>query len=348
MKMYVRILVTVLCAALVLLMPFVLSAPNLLSEVKWTLLEEMEDNEIGLLRLLAPAARAEEAEAEPDAPVFSLPIDFTPGYAPNPACYTEEGYEDASIRVRMETREEKDTTYRIAWVEIASPSQLRTAIAGKTVKSTLEAKVIDMAAHNNAVVAINGDYFTHDPHKTTFEYRMGEKVRSNTNQQKDILLIDDQGDFHLVMAQKTEDQKAALQALLNEYTIVNAFTFGPALVKDGESLTMRKDYGYEPNGRTARTAIGQLDTLRYVMVVAEGKEKPERGVTHQQLADFMYSLGCRDAFNLDGGGSSYMFWGDPGFTGPQTKYPQYYNVMMAGHRDISDIIYFATAVPSGE
>ncbi len=74
-----------------------------------------------------------------------------------------------------------------------------------------------------------------------------------------------------------------------------------------------------------------------MLVVVEGKENPEKGVTHQQLADFMYELGCRDAFNLDGGGSSYMYFKDG-----------YYNVMMAGHRDISDIIYFVTAVPEEE
>ena len=95
---------------------------------------------------------------------------------------------------------------------------------------------------------------------------------------------------------------------MEEYTILNGFTFGPALVKDGELLKTSKEYGYDPNGLTARTAFGQLDRLSYVMVIAEGVQKPERGVTHQQLANFMYSLGCRDAFNLDGGGSSAMYY----------------------------------------
>ena len=346
MKTYVRILLGILCAALVLAMPFVLSAPNLLGEAKWQLLEEMEGEETGWLDFLLPAAHAEVIEEESP---YALPVDFTPGYTPNSACYTEDGYEDASIRVQMETRVENGVTYRIAWVEIASPTQLRTAIAGKVKENnkgqvsfpTAVAKVKAIAASNNAVVAINGDYYADNPAKTTFEYRMGLMVRDNTNQTKDMLLIDDQGDFHIVLAQEKNAQRAALDSLLDEYNILNAFTFGPALVKDGELLKTSKEYGYDPNGYTARTAFGQLDKLSYVMVIAEGVQKPEKGVTHQQMANFMYSLGCRDAFNLDGGGSSAMYFGYLGTA-------KYYNVLMGGDRDMSDIIYFATAVPTEE
>ena len=350
MKTPVRIILALVCAGLVALMPFVLSAPNLLDDVKWQLMEDMDDDSAGLPLLFVSAARAESTvQVETEESPYALPLDFTPGFAPNPACFTEDGYEDDSIRVQMETREQDGTVYRIAWVEIASPSQLRTAIAGgDKVTSTKEAHVDEMAKLNHAIVAINGDFYSHDANKTTYEYRMGVKIRTNTNQAKDMLIIDDQGDFHIVMAQKKDAQKAELQALADEYTIMNAFTFGPALVKDGELITCRKDYGYAPNDKTARTALGQLDSLSYVFVVAEGKETPVKGLTHQQLANFMFELGCRDAFNLDGGGSSYLYWGAPGFTGPTANHPMYYNVMMAGHRTISDIIYFATAVPEEE
>ncbi len=328
MKLAVRIVLSVLCAAMVLAAPFVLSSPNMLGEVKWMLLDEMEGEDEGLLRLLIPCARAEETAD------FALPVDFTPGMEPNPALYTENGYEDASIRVQMETREEDGVIWRIAWVEVASATQLRTAIAGKKVTANSTALVKSMAEKNNAVVALNGDYYSNDPNKTTFEYRMGEKVRAKTNQKKDILIIDENGDFHIVLAQAKKDQQAALDAVAAEHTIVNAFTFGPALVKDGETLKMNKDYGYNPTGREPRAAIGQLDRLSYVMVIAEGRGE-SKGVTHQELADFLGSLGCRDAFNLDGGGSATMV-----FNGG------YYNALGGSPRSMSDIIYFATAVPA--
>ena len=55
MNRTLRVLTAALCAALVLAMPFFLSSPAMLGEVKWQLLEEMED-ETGALSWLLPTA----------------------------------------------------------------------------------------------------------------------------------------------------------------------------------------------------------------------------------------------------------------------------------------------------
>jgi len=327
MKLSVRILVSVLCAVLILSMPFVLSAPYMLGEAQWMILDEMEGGESGLMSLFLPAAFAEENVVVEESK-YSLPVDFTPGYAPDAEGFTEAGYEDESIRVQMETREENGVIWRIAWVEIAHPSQLRTAIAGKKLTSKTTARVAAMAEKNNAIVAINGDNFVDNPSATSFEYRMGQKLRNKSNKLRDILIIDEKGDFHtFIRSQGLDDFKGE---------IVNAFTFGPALVKEGELLTTDKEYKYNPNGKEPRAAIGQMDTLSYVMVIAEGRGESV-GVTHQGLADFMYSLGCREAYNLDGGGSAAMVY-----------HGEYYNDLSSSERSLSDIIYFASAVPEDE
>mgnify|MGYP007102069969 CR=1 FL=1 len=71
---------------------------------------------VGLLSILLPAARAEVVEEESP---YALPVDTSAGMRPNPALFTPDGYEDASIRVQMETREEDGVVWRIAWVEVA-------------------------------------------------------------------------------------------------------------------------------------------------------------------------------------------------------------------------------------
>ena len=329
MKLSVRILLTALCVALVLAMPFVLSAPKILGVVRWELEDLIPGEDEGLLRFLLPAAHAEAAEVVRE---YELPVDFTPGYAPREELFTEDGYEDDSIRVQMETREEDGVIWRIAWVEVASPTQLRTAIAGSKVTSSAKKLVLTMAADAHAVVALNGDYYSNDAKKTTFEYRMGVKIRDKTNKKKDILIIDENGDFHTFIKSegvtKFESQTG--------HRIINAFTFGPALVQEGQHLKMDTGYGYNPNGREPRAAIGQLGELSYVLVIAEGRgESP--GVTHQELADFMYSLNCVEAFNLDGGGSATLVY-----------HGRYFNNLGGNPREMSDIIYFATAVPPEE
>ena len=213
MKQPVRIVLWVLCAVMILAAPLVFSSPNLLSEVKWDLMDEAEDEdsdpEEGLLRLFVSDARAEEGLMIEESTenigsfgeaVYTLPVDFSPAPAPNPEGYTENGYEDETIRVRMEDREEEGVLWHLAFVEIASPTQLRTATAvpGK-LTSTRTATVSGMAKFNNAIVAINGDNFVDKPEKTTFEYRQGEKIRNKGNRNKDVLIIDENGDFRFFL-----------------------------------------------------------------------------------------------------------------------------------------------------
>ena len=348
MKLPVRILLTLLCAAMVLALPFAVSSPTLLSEPMDLIMEKLSDEEeerdSAFLSLFAPSARAEEAAAD-----YALPVDLTPGLEPNPALFTEAGYEDDSIRVQMETREEDGVIWRIAWVEVASPTQLRTGIGKVGAKAKNIAKPKDelvrtIAQRCNAVVAMNGDLYTNLPDKKTFEYRMGVEVRSKTNQTKDILITDANGDFHIVPAQKKDDQKAALQAIDKEYTIVNAMTFGPALVNEGEVLKVSKDYSWNPGGKEPRSAVGQTGKLSYVLVIAEGRGK-SKGVTHQELAEFMGSLGCQVAYNLDGGGTATLVF--PKAKDGKLSYEKkdaLFNKVGGSERQVSDIIYFATAV----
>ena len=339
MKLSVRILLSVLCAALILGMPFVVSSPTMVSEAQW----EACGDDTGLLSFLLPSACGEETD-------YSLPYDFTPGAPLKEENFSEEGYQDESITVQMETREEDGVIWRIAYVEIKDPSQLRIGLAGEFNKkgvytSTKTAKVKALAEKNNAVVALNGDYFADDQVKRSFEIRMFEAVNSKvpkTNKTKDILIIDENGDFHTFIKSQgiTVDKKAKLNESLQdditaegvEGRILHAFTFGPALVQKGEQLIVDTGYGYNPNGREPRSAIGQMGPLSYVMVVAEGRGDSV-GVTHQELADFMFMLGCQEAYNLDGGGTAALYYnGD------------YYNDLAGSERALSDIIYFASAV----
>ncbi len=349
MNRMLRILLALLCAAAILSMPFVVSSPTLLSEKALEIMdnagtEEDSAEEGRLLDLFVSAAHAEEdlivEEVEEGAfsgsAEWELPLDFTPAPAPNEDAYTDNGYEDESIRVSVETEEEGGVTWHIARVQIASPTQIRTGIAGEKVTSKRTRTVSSMVRMYNAVIGISGDDFVMDPVKTSFEYRMGQKIRSKTNKTKDILIIDRNGDFHLYIKSRgiTIDKKKKVTAEGLEGEILNAFTFGPALVKDGELLEMDTGYGYNPNGHEPRAAIGQTGRLSYVLVIAEGRGESS-GVNHQELARKMFDLGCVQAFNLDGGNSAEMVFRD-----------RIYKGMPGGdERALSDFIYFASAVP---
>ncbi len=342
MKMPVRVFLVLLCAAIIAMMPFAISSPNMLNDIKMELMNDGED-EIDFGRLIFNSAMAEDELEEETLdegefashPEWALPLDFTPGCEPKAEQYTENGYEDESIRVKTEHQEMDDgTKIHIAYVQIADPSQLRTGVVNpEKLGSSKTASVSALAKKYNAVIAINGDNYVDKPEKTTFEYRMTNKIRSKTNRTKDILVIDDQGDFHLFpKSQGIKEFPNELKKM--DRKLVNAFTFGPALVIDGELMEIDENYGYNPHGREPRAAIGQMGPLSYVLVVVEAKDRSgSSGFSQTKLGEFMHELGCKQAFNLDGGNSAEMVFGDQVIKG------------MAGgdERGLSDIIYFASA-----
>lgn len=355
MKMPLRILMILLCAAIILIIPFTVSSPNLLNDVKMELMNDGED-EIDFGKLLFPGAMAEELadeeveeeELDEDKPAegafdshpeWKLPLDDLAAVAPAPdaALYTEDSYEDETIRVKMDLQEMDDgTRIHVAYVQIADPSQLRTGVANPQKTGSTRTKTVkSMAKSYNAVIAMNGDNYADNPKKTSFEYRMTHSIRSKGNKLKDILVIDDLGDFRLFV--KSDGIKELPDQLKKEgRKLVNAFTFGPALVKDGKLLELDGEYGYNPNGREPRAAIGQMGPLSYVMVLVEVKDRSgSSGFSQGKLAEFMYNLGCVQAFNLDGGNSAEMVFGEKVIKG-----------MPGGDdRTLSDIIYFATMQP---
>ena len=106
--------------------------------------------------------------------------------------------------------------------------------------------------------------------------------------------------------------------------IQQTFTFGPILIRDGKPLEI-KDTSYHP-----RTAIGQLDDNRYVLLVAEGRMEGAKGMSLQEAQQIFLNLGCETAYNLDGGGSTSLY-----FQGKLINTPSDGN-----ERSVVDMIYF--------
>ncbi len=285
-----------------------------------------------------------EDEAEAAAPAaFSLPIDFSAGPVPKEENFTEDGYEDESINVRMERVTIDTAIYNVAYVKIADPSQLRTQVSAKNRNQLIST----MAKKSNAVVAIGGDYYGSD--KGGYIVRQGEVIekRKTPYDTRDLLCIDENGDFHILVRKRNAYDKKTkvnenfteqLKALVSEHTLINVFEWGPALVLDGEKQEIPESYSGALSHRNPRCAIGQMGPLEYVLVVVDTVTHHDRsgdeGATGEELAQFMADLGCVQAYNLDGGNSALMYFHGSNYSDKTEK----------EERSVSDIIYFATAV----
>lgn len=100
------------------------------------------------------------------------------------------------------------------------------------------------------------------------------------------------------------------QITLNPYweNVKHIISGGPYLVKDGEvfvDMTAQKLQSI--GGRNPRTAIGYTKDNDLILITADGREGSSVGLTLNELAYFMKSLGCVNAINLDGGGSTVMY-----------------------------------------
>ena len=256
--------------------------------------------------------------------------------APQEKNYTQWTYEDPSISVRIEQGRMFETNYMVAYVKIANASQIRSAFA-VSFYSTETVRGEYIAQDENAVLAINGDFYC-APERLEMSYvcRQGKVYRVNDAVfdwdfmwYLDVLIIDENGDFHI-------EQNATRTTLNNlPYTPINGFTFGPALVIDGEVQTNLKDMNYGGYKPTQRMAIAQTGPLEYLCICCESPEEYDpdsKGLTIEEFAQLVGSFeGVQNAYNLDGGNSSQMIFHGKKINSTWTN------------RDIADIIYFVSA-----
>lgn len=213
---------------------------------------------------------------------------------------TDTSYTDANISITLTQYREYDTDIYVAEVYVSSPEYLKTALAEDSYGRNVTEKTSEMAERKGAILAINGDYY--GSQEKGFVLRNGVLYRSTASSNQEDLVIYQDGSFGIV----TEDTSSAEQ-LLNEGAM-QILSFGPALVMNGEiAVTTDEEVG-KAKTSNPRTAIGIMDELHYLFVVSDGRTDESEGLTLYQLAEFMQFLGAETAYNLDGGGSSTMYF----------------------------------------
>ena len=284
-----------------------------------------------------------------EAPLISnpLPIDFTGGFEPQESGFQgEEYYEDPTIRVRITRKDVKnyidDKKYNNkkwtaeAWIvdiEIGDASQLRTAAAESFDKKTMmPAEAIADRVH--AVVAFNADYYI-SRLEDGFHIRQGTFYRDKLKKRWDVLLIDEDGDFHPVHL----PDRNTLSDTVDGKKVINAFCFGPILVEDGELVVdQMKDFTFlKPDNYYSRLAICQVGPLHYKVILTTMEQSYALGLRLKAFAQLCKDEGAQIAYNLDGGYSTTLY-----FHGVRLN-SQY----KVNFRDIPDIFYFASAWNGG-
>ncbi|ANY70293.1 exopolysaccharide biosynthesis protein [Paenibacillus sp. BIHB 4019] len=219
-------------------------------------------------------------------------------------------------------------TYYVADVTVKDASSLRSAFADNSFGTNIVEDTSVIASSNHAIFAINGDYYGFRDDGVII--RNGTVYRDEPV--RDALALLNDGTI------QTYDETETSSSDLLAEGVTNTLSFGPILIQDGKITSDFSNVKIDTNfgnrsiqNANPRTAIGMIAPNHYVFVVVDGrKEGYSRGMTLTELADVMAGLGATEAYNLDGGGSSTMYFMGRVVNNPLGKNQE---------RGVSDILY---------
>ena len=239
---------------------------------------------------------------------------------------SDTSYSDDNISITLTKKTVSNTQVYIADITVSSAEYLKTALAQNTYGTNVTAKTSVTAANNNAILAINGDYY--GANSTGYVIRNGVVYRDTVREDSsngDLAIYKD-GSFKIIY----EEEISAEQLVKDG--VVNLLAFGPSLVENGEIVVNTNSEVGQSMASNPRTAIGIIDENHYIIVVSDGRTSESQGLSLYELAEVMKSYGVKTAYNLDGGGSSTLYFNGQVINKPTTNG----NI---SERAVSDIVY---------
>ena len=233
-------------------------------------------------------------------------------------------YSDSKRKITVTQYRAYDSNIYVADVEVTDGTSILSAFANNTYGRNITDTTSDMAEENNAVLAINGDYY--GARQSGYVIRNGVVYRNQGSNGEDMVISKDGSLSFISESDTTTDsliQKQAWQVL----------SFGPVLVENGQIAVTENDEVGMAMASNPRTAIGTVAKNHYLFVVSDGRTSESAGLSLYELANFMKSLGATNVYNLDGGGSSTMVFQGEVVNNPTT------NGNKISERAVSDILY---------
>lgn len=249
------------------------------------------------------------------------------------ATYDDWSYTRDDLEIKIEKVEngsgENKVTYFVADVQVKDTSNLYSAFAKNKFGRNIVETTSTIAEENDAIFAINGDYYGF--RENGILIRNGVIYRDEAA--REGLAFYEDGTM------KTYDEASTSAEELLAQGVIDTFSFGPSLLEDGKAIDDFTNVKIDKNmgnssiqNSNPRTGVGIISPNHYVFVVVDGrKEGYSKGMTLNEFANLFEELGCTEAYNLDGGGSSTMYFMGRVVNNPLGKNQE---------REISDILYF--------
>lgn len=248
-------------------------------------------------------------------------------------------YFDDTILAIVWREERNGTCATFAEIKVQDASQLRRKLVTDSFNppTNLWEEATPISTEVNAVVCTGGDLYAFRTHGI-ISYG-GELFRVSASA-VDSCFITRDGDMLFSYRYQLSNWNAA-QQFIDDNDIMFSLAFGPVLIENGR-VNYVDDY---PIGEIwdeyARSAMGQIDKLHYLMLVMNRDDSlgAERNARLDEVRDAMWEKGCRQAYALDGGQTAIVLINNQRIT-QVTPY--------GWERIYSDMLYFATALTPEE
>lgn len=218
-------------------------------------------------------------------------------------------------------------------VIISDGSQIRRVLADNTYRSFNWETPTQMAQRTNAVLGMTGDFYMF--RQVGIMAYQGQVYRTDPSSLAHAFFTYD-GDMILTKGHEVSQGKAVQYVADNNVSF--SLGFGPVIIENYEVLPHPPYILGEFLDNYPRAAIGEVDPLHFIVMTAGNEGEPDRTITLSESTQFILEKGVHKAYNLDGGKTANMT-----FNGVLTADPTY-----AGERTMSDMFYFASAVPESE
>ena len=242
-------------------------------------------------------------------------------------------YLDETILAIVWQEEEASAVGTFSEVFIADGSQLRRKISNDQLWDLHFQTTTSFDHAANAVLTLGGDFYYHGRACGIGVYQ--REIYRFEPYTCDNCYITSDGDMLFSYRGQWTDQ-AEVERFLEENDVLFSLCFGPVMIDDGVDVTPEQYTWGEVNDTYARSALGMLGKHHYLtMNINCGSGRYYNLATLRQEADAMLRRGCIKAYALDGGQTATTV-----FAGELIN-----PVQFGWEKEISDVIYFATAVP---
>jgi exopolysaccharide biosynthesis protein len=191
------------------------------------------------------------------------------------------------------------------------------------------------AEENKALVALNGSFFNVEKGGSVAYLESEGKVIARNRSPKEkwaktdsllngAIVIDYKGALKIEVAkpesfyEHSDKEKAVLVS-------------GPALLADGQKLPLENS-GFVKK-RHPRSCMCTTEAGNILFIAIDGRSAVASGMNLQEVQEFLLRLQCRDAINLDGGGSTTLWVNDGNIKGILNKHSD-----KEGERPVANII----------